>query len=660
MKVFVLLPVLAVVSAGAFAATPARPELVAKVAAGELKEARASWWGWNGEDDTAALQAAIDSGVPKLVVDRMDGAWVVKPIFGRGEQTIVFEKGVEMLAKRGEFRGGNDSLFCYRAATNVTLSGYGAKLRMHRMDYHNPPYRKAEWRHGLSLLSCVNFKVEGLTIAESGGDGIYVSNLAKDGAPCKDVVIRDCVCDKNYRQGISVISVDGLLIENTVMRDTWGTPPAAGIDFEPNKPSEMLRRCVMRNCVCENNQGAGYEFYLGSLEAGSLPVDAVIENCRSFGNGRAGFTYSNASKRSENFPTGLIQVRNCAFERDADAGIRIAHKPTGSVRVEFIDCSLKDCCAKTPNVADVRLFPTRLAGCDNVLFKNLKIQQSTTRPWLSGMGSNWSGVSVHDIRGNVEIVDHLGGRRELELNDEWLNAVQGNRPAGIDLKHVEFSAENLTVVDAAPGEMRELRPVRARDMATYLFYAEKPRRVNLNCRIWNYGNRDAAKTASVKNLSGGNVAKVKTPAAKQWGDMAFDVPAAGFYRLVFDLKNSHSVEIRRADVPLALEGDDAGQAFISSASPVYVYVRPGKPLALQATGSDGSEFVHVVLSDPAGNVKWDKDPVDVWTGYAEQQPMPGLWKIKPGKPNCGHFEDFRLDVLAQPCVFFLSSDRYWK
>jgi hypothetical protein len=39
------------------------------VRAGKLKVAHASWWGFDSVDATAALQAAINSGVPKLVVD---------------------------------------------------------------------------------------------------------------------------------------------------------------------------------------------------------------------------------------------------------------------------------------------------------------------------------------------------------------------------------------------------------------------------------------------------------------------------------------------------------------------------------------------------------------------------------------------------------------
>lgn len=654
--------VFALIAAGSLnaAQAPVRPDLISKVASGELKEARASWWGWNGEDDTAALQAAIDSGVQRLIVDRMDGAWAVKPLEGRSNQTIVFEDGAEVLAKQGEFKGIYDCMFSFRGATNVTMSGSGAVLRMRRMDYHNPPYRKAEWRHVLNLLSCADVVIEGLVFAESGGDGIYVGNLGAGAPPCRNVTIRDCVCERNYRQGISVISADGLLIENTVMKDTWGTPPAAGIDLEPNRPSEVLRRCVVRNCVSSGNQGNGYEIYLGPLVASSAPVDIVFDGCRSFGNDRAGFQYANNRMRENDFPTGGIMVKNCSFEREGEAGVSIVNKPAGSVRIGFLNCLIDSCCVKSPEAADVRLVPPRLAACDNIRFKNLKVRQSVPREWISGMESSWSAKAADDVRGNMTLSGGSGGVREIQLDDRWLHEIQGARPSDIDLRHAAFSAQGLKIVDSAPGEMLDLQPVRARESATYLFYADKARRVNFECRIWNYGSRDTAKTAEVKDMAGRTVANASTPPDKMWGALAFDLPDAGFYRLIFDLRKTHGCEIRRADVPLALEGGELGQAIIGSPVRLYAYAESGRPLVLQAAGAGVDEPVRISFSDPSGSVRLNRDDVRAWIGFAEKDPAPGLWKIDAGRACRGRFEDYRVDMLAQPCVLFLSKDRYWR
>ena len=239
------------------ASADARPDLVAQVRAGTCTEAHASWWGFDPADSTAPLQAALTSGVARLVVDKMPSPWIVTPLKGASNLELVLEPGAEIQAKPGEFRSKGAALLTFAGCTNVHIVGYGAALRMRHEDYMKPPYEKSEWRHALSILSCRNVCIEGLTLADSGGDGIY---LGCRGAVHRnvDVVIRDVLCDRNHRQGISVISAENLLIENTVMRETFGTPPAAGIDFEPNHPSEVLKNCVMRNCLAVHNQGAGY------------------------------------------------------------------------------------------------------------------------------------------------------------------------------------------------------------------------------------------------------------------------------------------------------------------------------------------------------------------------------------------------------------------
>ena len=64
--------------------------------AGELTEAQASWWGFDPDDATASLQAAINSGVPRLIVEDMGAPWVVGPIrlnrFGLAESWYQFRQ----------------------------------------------------------------------------------------------------------------------------------------------------------------------------------------------------------------------------------------------------------------------------------------------------------------------------------------------------------------------------------------------------------------------------------------------------------------------------------------------------------------------------------------------------------------------------------------
>ena len=260
------------------------PEKVKQVKAGTLKEARADWWGFDAEDSTKCLQAAIDSGVKTLTVPNMGKPWIVHPIKLASDQEIVFADGVVVEAIRGGFKGKNDCLLSARSQKNIVLRGTNATLRMHKKDYQDASrYIRAEWRHTVSFHSCENVKVIGLMLKSSGGDGVYIGDCRSPVNYCKDVVIKDCTIDDNHRQGISVISVVNLLIENCVITNTKGTAPQAGIDFEPNSKGERLFNITVRNCVFKDNAGAGV-ILCAHPNQDSAPISFVFENCKTINN----------------------------------------------------------------------------------------------------------------------------------------------------------------------------------------------------------------------------------------------------------------------------------------------------------------------------------------------------------------------------------------
>lgn len=101
-------------------------------------------------------------------------------------------------------------------------------------------------------------------------------------------------------------------MENVVMRDTSGTPPMAGIDFEPNDPTEVLSNIVMRNYTVQNNSGDGFAFYLHNLNSTSRPISIRLEGCRSIGNRRSVSVSVGNSK--EKTVSGVIEFVDCKFE----------------------------------------------------------------------------------------------------------------------------------------------------------------------------------------------------------------------------------------------------------------------------------------------------------------------------------------------------------
>jgi len=410
-----------VVSAALADRMPVNQAAIDGVKSGELNTATASWWGFDPEDSTEALRSAINSGAKKLTVDNMGSPWIVEPMQLASNQEILFQKGVVVQAKRGSFKGTGDCLFTAAVKENITLSGYGATLRMWKEDYHTDAYQKAEWRHTLSVRSSKNVKVLGLTLANSGGDGIYLG-VSQKGVTNKGVHIKDVVCADHNRQGISVITAEDLLIEDTILKDTRGTAPQAGIDFEPNDPSERLVNCVMRNCVSENNAGDAYDFYIPTLHASSAPVSIRLENCRSVGGMRAvSITTGNDPRTAVN---GKIEFVNCRFEGSEHAGIVVNRKPATGCEVQFANCVVADAALKQPMQTPILLgnAANDTEDIGGVEFADLVVVDPVDRNPMSYLDLA-GGLALVDVTGSVSV--ERDGKRstytiDQKLIDQWM------------------------------------------------------------------------------------------------------------------------------------------------------------------------------------------------------------------------------------------------
>ena len=297
--------------------------------------ANALWWGFDPEDATEAIQSAIDAQTPRVIVPYTGRPWIVRPIQLRSDLEVYFEPGVIVEAKAGEFKGRGDSLFSAADASNIILIGYGATLRMRKADYQSDAYEKAEWRMTLDFKGCQALRIEGLRLDSSGGDGIYLG-ATKERPYCRDVVIRNVHCVDHHRQGISVISAIDLLIENCLLSGTSGTAPEAGIDFEPNHPNEKLVNCVVRNCLIENNRGAGVLVYLKNLSDASAPVSIRVEDCLIRGSNDVGMAVGAVPDAG---PEGLIEFVRCTVEGSSKSGAYIYDKSAKAVAVRFEHCA---------------------------------------------------------------------------------------------------------------------------------------------------------------------------------------------------------------------------------------------------------------------------------------------------------------------------------
>ena len=429
-----LLAVVAIVGAGSQVCWGAgdvgnvkSPQAVREVLAGKRPIANAAWWGFDEEDSTDAIQAAINSLAKTVLVPDVGHDWYVRPINLVSNQTLRFEKGVVIAAKRGEYHGRGDSVFTGRDISHIKLIGPGATIRMQKEDYivgltlvdfkwHRwfDMYPKAESRMVVNLQGCSDVSIEGLTLRDSGGDGIIVAGGPK-AKWCSNIRIKDVLCDNNYRQGMSIISCDGLTVEHCQFNNTWGTPPSCGVDIEPDVPSERAANIVFRHCEFRDNYADGIELHLGNLKRKSAPISIRFENCRVSSRRGSGMR---VSKLFDDGPAGLVEFEDCVVDGAEAYGIKVQDKSVEAARVRFVHCSIR-------NVANNRKYldvwapvALRLREEDKVRhfggidFIGCSVEDRRDRPAVASWGESGP-FDITDLTGTIAVKNPYGAKINL-------------------------------------------------------------------------------------------------------------------------------------------------------------------------------------------------------------------------------------------------------
>ncbi len=638
-------------SAVAFAQTEVNQDRTDAVEAGEITEAKASWWGFNPEDATDALQKAINSGVAKLTVDNVGKPWIVRPIRLAGAQEILFEEGVEVVAKPGEFKGRGDCLFLGKSIENITLRGYGATFRMQKADYDGPNYRKAEWRHTLSIKSCENVKVYGLTLADSGGDGIYLGT-GKRWVTNKNVHIKDCVCTNNYRQGISVITAENLIIENTVMEDTSGTAPRAGIDFEPNHAEERLVNVVMRDCVTRGNAGNGYQFHLPNLNSASEPASMRFENCRAVGD-QSSAVRLYTDDTVDSAVRGTFDFVNCEFSETPGPGISIA-KPAGRGLVRFDNCTVSNVAVDSPQAAPIifqgRRFKSGAIG--GVEFTGCVIDDPVDRPPMAYLSAG-SGLPLKKITGTL-VLGAGDERRTVDLTEEvlgkWMPVAALKNIPRIDFEDKQLQPlEGDTCADAEGITWPTIRGA-----GRLLLYAAEGDDVSLiahNLQVGGYAGN--AMTVKVTAPSGEVAVSAEAP-FKESAEVSFEAPRTGVYRVTADAGRNR-FRITDCTVPIAVDARGGPVNLIHSPGRFRFWVPPGtEQFGVRIAGAGLREAIRAELINPNGKVVETVD--NRFQLYQFEVTLPEAstgeaWTLQLARPSDTTWEDHYVALRGVPPLF---------
>jgi hypothetical protein len=232
---------------------------------------------FNATNATGGLQGAINAGKDTVLVPYVGAEWIVTPInCNVSNQTIIFEKGVIITAMKGTWPAWTN-LFTIKAVSNVSFIGYGATLKMQKAEYmsapgYNPETDGGGSRMGIGIYESSGINILGLTIKETGGDGVFIY------ANCSNLLLKDLILDDNCRTAIAPIDYKNLTIENCVLINTSAGSPANGIDWEPDWPYFGQVNGKMTNCFVEKNVGTGISFAFQNFNQNTIPVSIDIKH----------------------------------------------------------------------------------------------------------------------------------------------------------------------------------------------------------------------------------------------------------------------------------------------------------------------------------------------------------------------------------------------
>ena len=632
-------------------------------------------FGYDPHDATIFLQAALDSDEPVIVIDRQACDWLVRPlrVVSRRHKKIVFEKGAFVRAVRGGFRGVLDVLLTFENCQDIELTGAGSDvcgLRMWREDYRDlKVYKRSEWRHALAFHSCEDVKLSGFSANESGGDGLYVGVSDRtEQTPCRRFVVRDCLFDRNLRQGISVISVDGLLLDGVRMTNTAGGAPEAGIDIEPNSPKEVVRNVILRNCVSENNAGRGFEIELAQFNASTEPVSILFENCRSTGN-RDGTSCARSSEISRcelgaGYPRGSVRYRDCRFEKSARSGIRIHGKPRDSVSVTFENCVLDSNCRDRSyaRLGEIRIshFGNYNPPTDGVDFGNLRIEGGEGHEWLTASPLEFATDRLSSLKGVVTLCGSNGTDRIVKLDETWARNLQNITVVEPLLKTISFDTAGAVPCDGNPGEMERFSTPRFRDQVEYVFWCDRAGTCRFISDMQRLGKNQSAFSRSsveVVELSGGRVVtRVPMPGVGET-EFSLTVPREGFYSMRFRMGGRFAHRLTGATVPVGVLV--RGMQEVRDEGGLYVSTYQDDAFDLQIAG-EGNERVGLVVTAPSENVVWRGDSVGGRDACRIRKAESGFYRLEFARPRKGIFDDYVLSLGGVSPVFFCSPKKTWR
>lgn len=174
----------------------------------------------------------------------------------------------------------NYDIFRLENVSNVTFANPVIKG-----DRYKHQGTSGEWGHGIGVYGSTNINISKPEISECWGDGIYIAGNSRKHYS-ENIRIFKPTLTSNRRDGISVISVNGLEMTKPYIANSNGTSPFCGINIEPDNYSDEIKGVVISSPTTVNNLGSGIQIGLTKMYGkASKKVDILITDHTDIGSG---------------------------------------------------------------------------------------------------------------------------------------------------------------------------------------------------------------------------------------------------------------------------------------------------------------------------------------------------------------------------------------
>lgn len=219
--------------------------------------------GFDKIEDTESIQSAIDSVPSNSTIIIPPGLYYINAKSGiklKSNITLIIEGTLQAIPNNLE----NSRIISINNSSNINI--IGGTLIGERYDHHGTD---GEWGMGIQIMSSSNILIKNTTSKDNWGDGFYIGRFNSSDIVPSNIRLCSIISTNNRRQGLSIVSGDTILVNNSVFSKTNGTDPQAGIDIETDE-HDTVQNVAIFNSLFYDNIGAG--IVVSKPEVNGFPV----------------------------------------------------------------------------------------------------------------------------------------------------------------------------------------------------------------------------------------------------------------------------------------------------------------------------------------------------------------------------------------------------